>query len=90
MIDSLTTTIVYCRTGTGSINLLSNTENAPTSSALLQQKPIHVPDLSGRTSTLDAQNHRISETTSSERTSNPHSSISTTQLQQPRPRGFLP
>jgi hypothetical protein len=90
MIDSLSTTNVYCRTGTGNVGLLSKTENAPTSSARLQQKLTHATDLSGRTSKLDTQNHRTRQTTSSEHTSNPHSSAETTQQHLLRPRGFLP
>ena len=90
MIDSLTITNGYCRTGTGSVDLLSETGNALTSSALIHQKLIHLTKVSDRTSKLDAQNRRIKQATSSEHTSNPHSSIATTQTQWMRPRGFLP
>jgi hypothetical protein len=90
MIGSLQTSQIHCWWHTGNVDLMSKTGNAPTGSALLQQKLIHVADLSCRTSSTDEQNHRIEQTISSEHTSNPHSSVETAQQHLPRPRGFLP
>jgi hypothetical protein len=90
MIDSLPTSLIHCWRRTGSVNLLSKTENAPTSSARLQQKLTHGADVRRRNSKPDAQNHRISKTISGEQSSNPHSSIATAQTQLPRTSGFLP
>jgi hypothetical protein len=89
MIDSLPTSLMHCGCHTGSVDLLSKSGNAPTSTAPLQQKPIHGDDVSGRTRNLDAQNHRTRQTGSSEHHSNPHSSVETKQKHLLRPRGFL-
>ncbi len=90
MIDSLLTLHLHCRLRTDSADLLRKSKNAPLSSARLQPKRTHVLELSCRIKTLDVQNHRIEQTIPSERCSNPHSSVETTQRHLLRPRGFLP
>jgi hypothetical protein len=90
MIDSLPTSFLHCWSNTGSGDLLPKSGNAPTSSDLLQQKLVYSANVSGRSSTLDAQNHRTSQTMPSEHTSNPHSSVKTNRKHLLPPRGFLP
>jgi len=90
MIHSLFTSHIHCWWRTGSRSLLSKTGNAPIRSALLKKKQTHLANVSCQISKLDAQNYRGNETTSGERTSNPHSLVETKQEHPLQPRGFLP
>jgi hypothetical protein len=90
MIVSFCTSHILCWWRTGSVELLSETENAPTNNVQPTSTLTDAIELSRGIKRPDLRNHSAGQKILTERTANPHSAINTTHTHRSRPRGFLP
>ena len=90
MSDALSLWHIDCRLRTGSASLLPKAGNAPINNPALLPKLPEALLITDGIKTLDSRNHRRDQNRSNRDSSNPHSSVETTQQQRLRPRGFLP
>jgi hypothetical protein len=90
MIDSVLTSYLHRRLRTDSAGLLFKTGNPPISHFVMASTRPHICLQTDQIKASDPHRNHRQRVKPRNNPSNPHSTITTTELISPRPRGFLP